>query len=120
MILTRCIEVMSHCLKGNICNLEFPGKPRNEIEGKALNDCVPPYVQYACQYWVHHLEQVGKSVYDQGIVHVFLQQHFLHWLEALALIGKISESIALIDTLHSIVKVCYSLHCFSVLIGILE
>ena len=91
-----------------MCDLEFPGKLRNEIDGKILHDCLSSDVQYACQYWVHHLEQGGRCIHDQDAVHVFLQQHFLHWLEALSLMGKISKGIGLIDTLQSLVAVSSS------------
>ena len=120
MIATKCLELMSrqNCLRENMCDLEFPGKLRNEIDRKTLHDCLSSDVRYACQYWVHHLEQGGRRIHDQDTVHVFLQQHFLHWLEALSLMGKISESIAMIDTLQSLVDVSSSrLQCtFTVLI----
>ncbi|KAJ5206563.1 hypothetical protein N7472_003011 [Penicillium cf. griseofulvum] len=61
-------------------------------------------VRYACRYWVHHLQQSNVSVDDRSEVYRFLQVHFLHWLEALSLIGAISESVSLIITLQSLVK----------------
>jgi hypothetical protein len=42
---------------------------------------------------------------DWDEVYEFLETHFLHWLEALSLMGKISESINLINTLQSLVAV---------------
>ena len=109
IIATRCLELMNNCLRQNICCLECPGKLRNEIDKKILRDCLPQEVQYACQYWVRHLEQGGRRICDQDEVYVFLQQHFLHWLEALAIMGKISESIALIGMLQSRIAVSYAL-----------
>jgi NACHT domain len=110
MIAIRCLELMSrqNCLRENMCGLEFPGMLRNEIDEKTLYDCLPSDVQYACQYWVHHLEQSGRRIRDQGAIHFFLQQHFLHWLEALSIMGKISKSISLIGTLQSLVAVSSS------------
>jgi NACHT domain len=107
MIATRCLELMSrrNCLRENICDLEFPGKLRNEIDRKTLHDCLPRDVRYACQYWVHHLKESERRIRDQDAVHLFLQQHFLHWLEALSLMGDLSKSIALINTLQSLVAV---------------
>jgi hypothetical protein len=107
MIAIRCLELMRKCLKKDMCGLELPGKLRHEIDSKTLQDCLPPDVRYACQYWVHHLEQGGNRIHDQD-VHVFLQQHFLHWLEALSLMGKISQSIALTGTLQSLLAVSSS------------
>jgi hypothetical protein len=105
MIATRCIELMSNCLRENMCGLEYPGKLRNEIDGKTLHDCLPPDVRYACQYWIHHLKERGDRIRDEDEVHLFLKKHFLHWLEALSLMGNISQSIVLIDTLQSLVPV---------------
>jgi hypothetical protein len=107
MMAIRCLELISKpcCLRENMCSLEFPGKLRNHIDKERVYDRLPPDVRYACQYWVHHLEQGRKRIHDQDIVHVFLQRHLLHWLEALSLIGKISESIVMIDTLQLLVDV---------------
>jgi hypothetical protein len=106
-IATRCLILMSRrsCLRKNMCDLEFPGKLRHEIDEKTLQDCLPQDIRYACQYWVHHFKEGGGHIHDQDAAHLFLQKHFLHWLEALSLIGKISESIALIGTLQSLVAV---------------
>jgi hypothetical protein len=106
MIVTQCLDLMSRRrpLRENMCNLEFPGKLRKEIDRKTLECHLPPDVQYACQYWIHHLKECKRRICDQDVVHVFLQQHFLRWLEALSLMGKISESIPLIDTLRSLVS----------------
>jgi hypothetical protein len=106
-IAIRCLELMSSskCLREDICHLEWPGKLRREINSQTIDKYLPADVRYACRYWVHHLEQSGKRVYDQNVVHVFLQEHFLYWLEALSLIGKLSEAIVMIGTLQSLVTV---------------
>jgi len=41
---------------------------------------------------------------DNSVVHRFLKQHFLHWLEALALLGLISISLEFIATLQRLVR----------------
>jgi hypothetical protein len=108
ILMTRCLELMSRpkCLSENICHLESPGTLRREIHSQTIDDCLLGDVRYACRYWVHHLEQSGRRIRDQDSVHMFLQEHFLHWLEALSLIGVISESTALIGTLKSLIAVC--------------
>jgi hypothetical protein len=107
MLKTRCLELMSRpkSLCENICRLESPGTLRREIHSQTIDDYLPGDVQYSCRYWVHHLEQSGRRIRDQDAVHIFLQEHFLHWLEVLSLIGVISESIALIGTLQSLIAV---------------
>lgn len=92
-------------LRRDICNLKMPGKVRMEVDAKTIRESLPPHVQYACLYWVYHLERSKDRVRDGGQVHLFLKRHFLHWLEALSLMGKISESIAMIGSLHSLLAV---------------
>lgn len=110
MIATKCLELLSTplCLAENICQLESPGTLRREINPDAIKKYLPADIRYACRYWVHHLEQGRERIYDDDSVHRFLQKHFLHWLEALSLLGNISDSIALINTLRSLVSVRFS------------
>jgi hypothetical protein len=54
------------------------------------------------------LKESHKKTRDRDQVHEFLEVHFLHWLEALSLMGRISESIGFIDELQSIVDVSHS------------
>src|SRR5436309_7503569 len=105
MLATKCIKLLSgpNCLRENICRLDFPGKLRREIDSKTTNKSLPADVRYACRYWIHHLEQSKTRINDQSEVYNFLQKHFLHWLEALSLIGVISESVTLIGTLQSLI-----------------
>ena len=103
----KCLELLSRpeFLKENICSLVSPGTLRTEINPQTIEKCLPADVQYACRYWVQHLEHSGEHICDEDVVHIFLRKHFLHWLEALSLVGKISDSIAQINTLRSLVDV---------------
>jgi hypothetical protein len=38
---------------------------------------------------------------DNGQIHKFIQKHFLHWLEALSLMRKMSEGVLMITALQS-------------------
>jgi hypothetical protein len=106
-IASKCLEVMSRprCLKENLCSLQGPGTLRTEVDKRVIDERLPSHVQYACRYWVHHLEQSKGRIHDGDQVHLFLQQHLLHWLEAMSLIQKISESIILFDILRSLTSV---------------
>lgn len=115
-IADRCLRLLDsedhRCdrdhLRRDICNLRMPGKARIEVDTETIRKSLPPHIQYACLYWVYHLKQSNDRVRDGDRVHLFLKRHFLHWLEALSLIGKISESIATIGSLHSLLAVCQS------------
>jgi hypothetical protein len=107
MIATKCIESLSRPrrLTENMCNLKNPGKLRAEINKQTIDDRLPAHIQYACRHWVYHLEHSKDAIKDQDQAHRFLEEHFLHWLEALSLIGNMSEAIALISTLQKLVAV---------------
>lgn len=40
-----------------------------------------------------------RKIRDDGLVHQFLTHHLLRWLEALSLLGRITESIGMVDSL---------------------
>ncbi|KAF3272726.1 hypothetical protein TWF217_000194 [Orbilia oligospora] len=75
---------------------------RRELGKSTIKEKIPEGSQYACRYWVHHLEQSGDYRDDEvrNCIYEFLRQYFLEWLEALSLIGQISECINLVDTLR--------------------
>ena len=96
---------MSHKLKRDVCDLRKSGALASEVESKRIERCLPAELQYACQYWVQHLQRSEAQLYDDDQVHQFLREHLLHWLEALSLMGKISEGVVAITALESIVMV---------------
>ncbi|KAK3326719.1 hypothetical protein B0H66DRAFT_637950 [Apodospora peruviana] len=58
------LQVMNQHLKRDICNLQMPGKLRSEVNQRTIDAALPPEVQYACQYWVHHLKEsrISESI----------------------------------------------------------
>ncbi|KAM3561797.1 hypothetical protein ARSEF4850_003030 [Beauveria asiatica] len=104
-IATKCITCLGLYLKKDICNLGMPGKSRREVNAKNFDESLPAHMRYACKYWVSHMAQSNERIQDGDVIHQFLRRHFLHWLEALSLMGIISESITMIQTLRSLVNV---------------
>lgn len=104
----RCIQLLHQHLMRDICGLQVPGKPRSEIDQRTIDAVLPPETQYACQYWVHHLKEGRSAVQDGGPVHSFLTSHLFYWLEALSLLGRISESISMVDDLLTLLHVCHA------------
>jgi len=84
-----CIQLMLASLKQDIYGLDAPGVRMTDIESSQVEKCLPLEVQYACLFWVQHLQRSSAQLYGQ--VYQFLQDHLLHWLEALSWMGKISE-----------------------------
>ncbi|RFU29581.1 hypothetical protein B7463_g6767, partial [Scytalidium lignicola] len=104
-IAIRCQELLdsSGHLKKDICGLEKPGINHSSIDPEAIDLCLPIDIRYACQYWVYHLEQSGARLTDSHQAYIFLKCHFLHLLEALSLLGKLSESVAMIRSLQALI-----------------
>ena len=107
MLLMRCVELLSasNGLRENLCDLSYPGQPREELDSIVVNKLFPASLQYACRYWVHHAERSHMQIHDHDKVHIFLQKHFLHWLEALSLIDRLTEAIEHLRMLQSLVSV---------------
>ncbi|KAH7122204.1 hypothetical protein B0J13DRAFT_612415 [Dactylonectria estremocensis] len=99
----HCLTVMNKSLETDICKLRQPGTDRGSISPQEIGSHILPEVQYACLYWVYHLQHADICVYDRP-VYDFLLRHFLHWLEVLSLIGKASESLTLIKDLQAVSK----------------
>ena len=97
-----CIRLMSTSLKQDICGLNCSGA---EVDNSRVEKCLAPEVQYACLYWVEHLQKAGVRLQDNDQINRFLQTHFLHWLEALSWMRRMSEGILAIGTLESIALV---------------
>jgi NACHT domain len=104
-VATKCLELMSNSLKENICDLRNPGTLQAEVERQTIDNSLTADVQYACCYWVYHLEQGGSQISDHSTPHSFLSEDLLHWLEALSLIGRLHESIAMISSLITLIYV---------------
>jgi hypothetical protein len=54
-----CIQLMSAALKQDICDQRTPGVLATNVEIRKVEQSPPPDVQYACLYWVQHLQRSG-------------------------------------------------------------
>lgn len=91
-IADSCLQIMRDNLKRDICN------------------CLPARVSvsYACVYWISHVKQADHyddKLQDNGSVHQFFKKNFLHWLEAVSSIKKLSDGILAIKDLELILSV---------------
>ncbi|KAF3115249.1 hypothetical protein TWF103_011509 [Orbilia oligospora] len=102
IIAKRSLAILSTYLKQNICSLGFAGMKRKYLDTKMVDERLPAFVQYSCRYWVYHLKESCEFISDKHEAYTFLCTNFLYWIEALSLIGKLSECIRLIDVLSSI------------------
>jgi hypothetical protein len=98
-----CLRLMSDKLKRDMCHLQVPGALASDVHSSQVEQCLPADLQYACRYWVNHLQRSEVPLCDNDQVHRFLQKHFLHWLETLSLVGKTSDSVGMVTALQSMV-----------------
>jgi hypothetical protein len=106
---------MLKSLKENICDITIPGTLVGEVDSSQVQKCIPQEVQYACLYWVQHLQKSGSQLKDNDMVHQFLQKHLPHWLEALSWMQKLSEGILSVISLESTAVVRHSNTCFNLI-----
>jgi hypothetical protein len=123
MLASKCINRMKTTnggLRKDMCNLQDYGKPRDKIDETTIRKVIPPDLKYATLNWVYHLQHYRRDITNENKIehHIsdediydFFRKHFLHWLEALSLIGAMSESDALISTLQSLIVVSHLIKC---------
>jgi len=103
----NCLLLISNGLKRDICDLHNPSTFITDVGSDRVEQFLPPEFQYACIYWVQHLQKSRAQLRDDDQVHQFLQKHLLHWLEALSLTGKTSEGVLAIISLESVIPVSH-------------
>lgn len=103
---TSCLRVMNSVLRKNMRTGGLPGGSSwSHKDWTNCDNMELEVITYACQHWAYHLKEGGDGTRRADQVHGFLKKHFLHWLEALAIRGKISRSIEALSALRSILQV---------------
>jgi hypothetical protein len=100
-----CLKNMRSHLQKNICNLEGPGTHREDIDPQLLHQFLPPELEYSCHYWIYHIEHSNFSSPEIEDILSFLKEHFLHWVEAMSLLGFVSELVGMLNTLKAVLSV---------------
>jgi hypothetical protein len=95
----NCLRLMERHLKSYLCGIRDPGIPRSDFQPSLIEASLPSEVQYACLYWVYHLTEAKTDINIDEMIYGFLKRHFLHWIEALSLMGRARESLGLIKRL---------------------
>jgi hypothetical protein len=105
----RLLDAMHSTLQKDMCSLQKPGTPIHEALDRVKRSNIP-LIAYACEHWAEHLEACAEDcssniISDNSDVHVFLQKHLLHWLEAMSLLQKVPEAVAALQKLHLLLSV---------------
>jgi hypothetical protein len=112
VIFSRSLKAMSQTLQQDMYKLHLPGTSINSVKVPDPDPLAP--IRYPCIYWASHFQEVHKSSFsnqrdltNDKEIHQFLQKYFLYWLEALSLIGKVSEGVIAIASLESSIQVSH-------------
>ncbi|KAF5633005.1 pfs domain protein [Fusarium sp. NRRL 25303] len=106
-IAEKCIECMKKELKQDICRSQRPGIMRDDINDVAIRDNIPQHLEYACINWFYHVKLSRRALHKFS--YTFLFDHLLHWVEAMTLLGRLSECPDIFDKLFRASQVCTSL-----------
>jgi hypothetical protein len=102
-----CLKLMSGSsgLRQDMCSLSAPGVLRDEIDEATVAASLSPDLQYACLYWITHLEHSKQDIVNGATTQLFLQKHLLHWFEAMSLMGESRRCYNLLNRLQILADV---------------
>jgi nucleoside-triphosphatase THEP1 len=110
-IFSKSLEAISRTLRRDIYSLVHPGYPIDQVNQPDPDPLAA--IRYACVYWVNHLSECSSSkntiqdLRDNDSIGNFFANDYLHWLEALSLSRSLSEGIASMLKLESLLQVCF-------------
>jgi hypothetical protein len=109
-IYLRSLIALSKTLHKDMYNLLDFGPMSRDF--KPESDPLVP-IRYSCAFWLDHLWECdsqglacGQELTDNGRISAFLKVHFLHWVESLSLINKLSDGMLSIKKLLQGIQVC--------------
>ena len=110
-IFSRSLQVMSKTLRRDMYSLGALGYPAEQVRTPDPDPLASS--RYSCIYWIEHLYDWNSSsptdysadLQDSGVIHVFMREKYLYWLEALSLCKSMSKVIVLVAKLETIIQV---------------
>jgi len=100
----NCIALLAE-LRQDLCNLREPSVSVDDIPEHIIQQYIPPHIRYASRYWFQHFQQGNPIQEDMDRILKFLEQDFLHWLEALSLIREVSNGVLMVKGLELALEV---------------
>ena len=107
VVAMQCISHMNQTLTYNICNIENTALLNNEI-AEPVNHYISESLQYACCFFVSHLERslAVKNLQLLEAIDCFVQKHILHWMEAMSWLEKVVDATNILKAFLQYL-VCY-------------
>ena len=108
-IAQKCLDLLfkKAVLMRDVCGFKEPGLEQTEYSTQVANMQITFEVQYACRFWAYHVTRSASFIaYEMELLR-FLREHFLHWIEALSWMGRLSDGVTAIVSLRS----CFLVRC---------
>ncbi|KAF4470557.1 WD domain-containing [Fusarium albosuccineum] len=107
-VFSRSMIIMSDCLKRDISGIDHPEQSKDITKCNDPDPLAPAV--YCCVNWVHHLMKSNCATDPKAheSVRRFFNQDFLHWLEALGLLGESSAGGKALQKLRDWADDCQS------------
>jgi len=106
-----CLELMNRVLKKNMFG--FPdGSTNDEADDlrKRAEGSIDHGLRYACESWHKHLVDASTApthmVKITSVLHQFLEQKFIFWLEVLSVLGAVRSAVDALDVAAKWLEVC--------------
>lgn len=104
-ITIQCLKVMTQSLQKDIFKLSDHNIHRAEINMHAVHHLLPQELHYSCHHWAQHLTQSKDPARLLHDAFLFLEKHFLHWVEVMSILGAVSKVVGVIYTLQKQIQV---------------
>ncbi|UKZ95095.1 uncharacterized protein TrAFT101_009945 [Trichoderma asperellum] len=97
------LNIMDKTLQSNIYNIKSPGERVDDITPPNPNPLASK--AYCCAFWVEHLTHCSQPqlFQDGGILHSFLREKYLYWLEAMILLKSLARAVIAIQKLRDLI-----------------
>jgi len=108
-LLVGCLELMNRRLERNMCKLP-DGAKNSEVDD--LKERAEQYIdralRYACRSWHKHLVTTSPAHTSEiiPVLHRFLEERFLFWLEVLSVLGAAREAVNVLEATARWLDVC--------------
>jgi len=106
-----CLELMNRMLKKNMFG--FPDGSTNDEAGdlrKRAEGNIDHGLRYACESWHKHLVNASMAPTHRAeiipVLHRFLEQKFVFWLEILSILGTVRNAVDALEVARKWLEVC--------------
>ena len=108
-LLVSCLKLMNQRLEQNMCDLP-EGVANSDVPDlkERSEQHLHQALQYACRSWHKHLTGIGPAHIPSitPILHQFLENKFLFWLEVLSVLGATREAVDALEVTAKLLDVC--------------